>query len=502
MADAKKLIELILSDEKLKNSKSFQSRIYSDEPIIKTASRMSNYTPPEISMLQKEVHSSRAYYNSVESEFFRQARMMERYEDDYEYSGVFSCYYPTYRDMNTAQMRGYFSWRTKVRKGIVEKTSLSFAFVYIYELLHLIGAGSAEKGFEALVSFCDAYSEHDPKIRVYIKPWLRDFVVYYNLDKSYLKKISDDDFDDALMILENYGSHSDDEIFDAVKSVSSYKIENSRFFKQYPDDVRAVVCGMYRAMSEYCLKHRKKTFTESLFGQKISNTCKMFNSAVFYDYRKYEDYEYTVSGICRYKCTDGRWFCEQYYGSRGKNRRLGDILRTVDSLMREKYDFGHSVNKGAETNYLINIIVREIDKLRELKKKEAALKIEIDVSKLQGIRTASDITRDRLIVDEADVYEEWEETAVTESAVIETAPAEAENDTPLDDGEYEFLHCLLYGGDIDAAARKHGRMLSVLADSVNEKLFDVFGDTVIEFDGDAPVLIEDYSDDLKGIVKE
>ncbi|HQM02057.1 MAG TPA: tellurite resistance TerB C-terminal domain-containing protein [Ruminococcus flavefaciens] len=56
------------------------------------------------------------------------------------------------------------------------------------------------------------------------------------------------------------------------------------------------------------------------------------------------------------------------------------------------------------------------------------------------------------------------------------------------------------GGDYDAAARKHGSMTSVIADSVNEKLFDTFGDTVLLFDGDTPEIIEDYLEELKSIV--
>lgn len=43
-------------------------------------------------------------------------------------------------------------------------------------------------------------------------------------------------------------------------------------------------------------------------------------------------------------------------------------------------------------------------------------------------------------------------------------------------------------------------MPSVVAEQINEKLFDQFADTVILFDGDTPELIEDYADDLKGMI--
>ncbi len=42
-------------------------------------------------------------------------------------------------------------------------------------------------------------------------------------------------------------------------------------------------------------------------------------------------------------------------------------------------------------------------------------------------------------------------------------------------------------------------MASVVAEAANERLFDVFADTVIEFDGDTPVIVSDYVDDLKGL---
>jgi len=41
-------------------------------------------------------------------------------------------------------------------------------------------------------------------------------------------------------------------------------------------------------------------------------------------------------------------------------------------------------------------------------------------------------------------------------------------------------------------------MASILVDSINEKLMDEIGDSVIEFDeNDQPQIIEDYQDDLE-----
>ena len=40
-------------------------------------------------------------------------------------------------------------------------------------------------------------------------------------------------------------------------------------------------------------------------------------------------------------------------------------------------------------------------------------------------------------------------------------------------------------------------MLSVLSDSINDKLYDIFQDSVMD---DSPALVEDYIDDLKEMV--
>ena len=38
----------------------------------------------------------------------------------------------------------------------------------------------------------------------------------------------------------------------------------------------------------------------------------------------------------------------------------------------------------------------------------------------------------------------------------------------------------------------------MLVDSINEKLFDLLGDTALEFGADGPVIIEDYQQDVRG----
>ena len=115
--------------------------------------------------------------------------------------------------------------------------------------------------------------------------------------------------------------------------------------------------------------------------------------------------------------------------------------------------------------------------------------ISIDISKLQSIRDISEITRDKLIVEE-----ETEEPNAPETPI----------EQPRDSGILksplkEIMLALLKGENAENVARKKGIMLSVAVEKINEMLYDDFGDTVIDFDGDTPIIIEDYENELKGM---
>ena len=115
--------------------------------------------------------------------------------------------------------------------------------------------------------------------------------------------------------------------------------------------------------------------------------------------------------------------------------------------------------------------------------------ISIDISKLQGIRDTAEVTRDKLIVEE-----ETEEPNAPETP-IEQPQDSGILKSPLK----EIMLALLKGENAENVARKKGIMLSVAVEKINETLYDDFGDTVIDFDGDTPIIIEDYENELKGM---
>lgn len=129
------------------------------------------------------------YCHRYFSRFHTTAKRMASFKDNsnIEQYAPFEKVLPRYNDMNMDQIKSYFIWRTKVRNGIVEPISISYVYVYIYELLHLVGVSNAEKGFLKLIFFWENAVVFAPEISESLATWMTDFVEYYNLPINYLE---------------------------------------------------------------------------------------------------------------------------------------------------------------------------------------------------------------------------------------------------------------------------------------------------------------------------
>lgn len=167
--------------------------------------------------------------------FYKQGKFLENIEIySNEPVSHFQCYYTTYEDLDNDQLLGYLSWRTQVRHGQVEKTSLSFFYLYVYELIAQIGVDSSLDGFHKLLSVSVKYAEIDNKIVSNVYTWLVDYVIFYDLGISCYNKISlHCERNDNMQVLLEYQNYSKNEVFNAYKSFSSYDIAHSKFYLKY-----------------------------------------------------------------------------------------------------------------------------------------------------------------------------------------------------------------------------------------------------------------------------
>lgn len=608
--DINALIAKLHADERIQKSSHFSSTRYNDEPIIFTGRQMSSYMPDRyremraISRWQEGADGRRGRWLSEDEFFYLQATLMADFEDDCPYQGTFKAYSPTYNAMSDRQLRGYFTWRTQVRAGNVEETSLSFAFVYLYELLCGIGYADAQDGFHAIKSFWETYRTFAPELDRYVRVWLADYVVYHNLPASLLEDSRTLEFDHALIALKRAQAIAEQQapqqntsarggapilmppspeveepLFRAIDTLSTYRIANSKFAKDHYDDLRHVACAVYLRLAEHYTKHRKLPLIKSLFGENISLPYTMFASAVFFDPQKHPDCDYELDEAHRYRCQKGYWSCQKYRGGRARNPKLGSVMRAVDCAMREAWDYAHPLKESDVPKYIAKMIEREVSERHAWALAHRPVEVNIDLSRLRQIRNAAAEVREALLIDE----ERGEGISANETAKDGASPVEAlpvkvalgkstaaadkadepgrndspaanisrqlrlpktaqdiaacstkatsplagatattpfggvaksltltatgptsGNDTsrPLDASQAQYLTALLAS---DAAARTQVLSLvsaseDMMVDAINEALFDLLGDTAIEYGPDGPQIIEDYREDVEEIL--
>lgn len=477
----------------------FYSNVFRDEAIRPRAPQSAERLPSLLRSARSLESGISGTWQSREALFVKQGKLLANYEDDYAYDGNVLRYYPTYQSLTDRELRAYFSWRTKLRRGEMRKTSLSFAFLYIYELINQIGVTDPMDGYRKLKEFQRRYGELDRGILPHLNTWLTDYVVYYGLSPELLADSPQVAFDRSLAVLADIKNHSSAQIMEAVRALSPRWLERSKFYKACQQDMDAVIPRVLRRVSEHCDARCKRSMVEQYFGPYTNSPARLFNAAVFFDRLKDRICEYAVDEVRIYRCKNGVWSVQKYVCSERSGPKLDALIKTIDSVMRECYGYRYGVRRELDTKWLLKLIQEEVGAFLAEKKAAEARKVTIDYSVLSKIRRDAAVTRDKLIVEE-----ELEEDAPEEECLQEPAPSPlpepaGAGDCPLNQAEYRLLQCLLYGRDC-GWVQAEGYMLSVLTDSINEKLYDIFSDTVLTLD-DRPEPVEDYMDDLKEMVR-
>ena len=517
MTDIDALIQQILAASRAKGGRAVTgTRTYSDEPILMRGSQLGSYIPDEIRQMRALARRPEARSWSEARLFVEQARLMADYVDDCPFAGTFSSYFPTYDAMDDRQLRGYFTWRAHVREGDIQQTSTSFAYVYLYELINGIGVEPGEQGFRAIEAYWKAYRELDSSLDRYVRPWLVDYAAYHALDQRLALPYANSEHDEAVMALMGAEADvlsqapetprkrhrspasfpvnpSDDQVlFSALDQLSTYRPAGSRLYHDSPDDLRAVSCAVFRRLVRYYHTNRKQGLVESLFGTRQTLPHLMFASAVFYPAGRHEDCTYDLGRTRRYECGNGLWTCTALHDGGGRSAKLGQILRAVDRQLRVALDYPHPLKEHGDPKYLTQMIERVIAEYLAWRRDHEPRRVEIDLSKLAGIRSAAAETREALLIDEEREAEAATRSGTAAAPEPATEQAEKGEELGLTIEELALLEALLAGQAPKAASA------DLLADDINEKLLDLVGDVVIEFDETgAPRLVEDYVEDVR-----
>lgn len=303
------------------------------------------------------------------------------------------------------------------------------------------------------------------------------------------------------------------------------------------------------------------SLTDLCFGEPMRFRATLFGDAIFYDHLQREHFCYEVSPVRRYLCEAGQWSVEIGYTSREPSRALTQIVREMDRQMRALWKQGGTLKAQQMEPGLRECIARCVreawQEVQERQAREAAEarraarpQLHLDLSLLQRIRDDADETRDALLAaggeEPEGAGEQTPEVRAAESEtvgavrakesaagtpekreekrkekggteeretepphsppVLSPAPGTAERSSSpgvvLGAQDVDLLRVIWQGGDAAGYARDHHLLLAMAVDEINTAFLEgALGDVVLEWDGERPVVIEDYRADVQALLE-
>ena len=191
------------------------------------------------------------------------------------------------------------------------------------------------------------------------------------------------------------------------------------------------------------------------------------------------------------------------------DRHLGVAARRPGRVVADRFPRGDAptLKEDPADAWAGPITEAVIEEDRRAVREAARPKITLDLSGLDRIRRDAVTTRESLLSEEERFA--WEEDKPAASPLPESPgtglfPDESDlptsPDLPLDTLQFRILCTLLAGKSPADLIRENRLMPSLIADTVNELLFDEIGDTVLVCENESLSLVEDYREELEQLL--
>ena len=588
-----------------------EKKYYQDSPIPGfndkgLSAREDEILPEKIRGMKRLYKYGDGTFRERSMNFYIQGKYMEDYEDDVPWHGDFRRYFPTYHDLRNDQLRGYFTWRTDIRRGIFKKVPDSVVYIYIYELLNVIGASSPEESLQKLKEFEEGYlgpgrtgsegsgagaagpvseKEGENAIRQNLHKWMLEFAVLHGVDPETACRYADPEMiqrDHFLEVLRDPRHFEDREVFDALCLFAGSKITSSPVIKKTEEGIPLFAKAWRYACSHF--NENGRELFNHCFGDLKTKVWFPLENVMYGARRPAEPVSYILNP-CRKYTFDGRFWKESsYLKILFDKKRLTGLLHETDRQLRLYLKAGGRLKEMSDEAWAAPYVHAVIEADRAAKIEAAKPKVHIRFSDLDQIRRDALATRDSLLTEEErqEKYVTTVETALSEysdlmnsgtnnpqfdnSEKAETSPERSvisagtepalddvfagtgtepaldgvfagtspnhlpgekhsaddiknfseENRLagkmegkepcspalPLDENQRDLLLALLRGESVRERITKQHGMPEIVADELNEALFDEIGDSVVECDGDEIILVEDYREDIMELLGE
>ena len=471
-------------------------------------------------MMKLYEHGDGSYLHKCRN-FVRQGRFMEDYEDDAPWTGDVRKYFPTYHDFDVRQLRGYFTWRTGVRKGEYSPIAASLAYLYLYELLCGIGCSSPEDSLEKMRAFETGFLDSgigDPSMRKNLRRWMLEYAVLHDLPAETARTFADPamlEKDTALARLRTPENMPDEEVFSALCVLGGNRLTQSPAAADEGGKGKHLFAEVWRFALQKWAEKGKNLF-EACFGEQKELHWYPLSNALYTEDGRHPDTDYILDESRSFHCRSGRWTEERYEELFFDRKRLEELLHEADRAIRRYLKTGRNLQEKPTEAWARPYVEAVLEADRKAALEALKPKITIDLSGLEQIRRAASITRDSLLTEEEknEARDDGEPVLPTdntsirlssETAVTKPEPAEAEEEGQtafdgLDEVHLTILQTLLRRETAEGQIRAAHLMPALVVDTINEAFYDEIGDNILEYDGDEISLIEDYREDVAAIL--
>jgi len=505
----------------------------------------------------RRLASAKPFARNDSELFYKQAKFMEDFTDDYDGNAKFNMYYPYYQNMGYEYLRTYFTWRTKVRSGEMTPTSLSYIFLYIYEVLSGIGVADATDGLNKLLALWKAFSAENVALEKYLASWLKDYHIFYELPDSFSDFVEKHNMQKYYSLSLLFDKNVDNKL-ELWGNVSGYNVTNSKFYRD-GNEMLMSDCfnSVFDSLQEFCMK--RNTRFEDLLVYSVSrrSVWQPFKQTLFQSRAQQNDREIIISDFEQYFCKSGQWTAKLpiYYST--QRDFVGYIIKKTEACLRQvmnyKYKLIADMKSGSKPFRELQRPAAkraELDKLienavAEFHRKLTRTVVKIDHGNLAKIREEALETQGQLIVPDSDVVQNV--FATEQNLTAEIIERELDNELSNNDSSYmsnvsevpnnpdnhlsiesELTMSFSDGwkalkkafSDVErqalsialqastgnsnestkSYADENGIMLEVLADNINEKATDYIGDNILEVDNEL-ILYDEYIENIGALVK-
>lgn len=404
----------------------------------------------------------------------------------------FFSYVPQYSQLGNEQKEWYFFMRSKIRSGIVINTSYSYLLLYIFELLNV--EPDKENALKMLCFIWKNYREKYYKLDPIMPEWITDFCLINMLTPSrdlfgesyriFLERVS-------LKELFICRSHDDELVTALLELSSNYDYHTSKFavgdnlpiYEQFiPAALKVLLRSLDSKKSFFAGtgEIKRNAFAGSICTQQ--NKCRI--DVEYCSLSRSHEMRFLISDAVKH--IENR--IRAYIGVKSRLTVYSlpvEAREIIDSYMNETLVNHRRIPKEE---------VHEYDRLYEIPKANFSL----DYAK--KIEEISWQTTKKLVEAFEDEEKEQEEAEkITKKVPDKPEIIDASPERMLLDAlapYSEFISAATHKdgeGERKFAAEK-GKMISSVADEINEIAADIFGDIVLEETGDFYSVIEDYAE--------